>query len=149
MIDVEYAVEISRERREVAAFASNPDFLPEWRSNILRVEWLSPRPVAEGARLEIVATFRGAHIRFLYEVTAFVPRERLVLGTSQGPIPHEHALGWEIGASGTTRMTLRTRATPTGLQALLASSITKTFERQGQRDLENLKRLMESSAVTA
>lgn len=149
MIDVECAVEIARERREVAAFASNPDFLPEWRGSVIRVEWLSPRPVATGAKLEIIATFRGSHIRFLYEVAAFVPRERLVMRTEQGPVPHEHILTWVSTPEGATRMSLRTRATPTGLQALLSTSITKTFERQGQRDLECIKRLMEASAVTA
>jgi hypothetical protein len=149
MIDVECRVEIGRARHEVAAFASNPDFLPEWRAGVVRVEWRSPRPVAEGAKLDIVAIFRGSHIRFLYEVTAFVPRERLVIRTAQGPVPHEHSLEWESNGEGSTVMRLRTRAMPAGLQALLAPALTKTFEREGKRDLESLKRLMETATLTA
>ena len=149
MIDVECVVDIARARHEVAAFASNPDFLPEWRAGVVSVEWRSPRPVAEGAKLDIVATFRGSHIKFLYEVSSFIPRERLVIRTVQGPVPHEHALEWESTAEGSTRMRLRTRATPSGLQALLTPAMTKAFEREGKRDLENLKRLMEAPSLIA
>ena len=78
-----------------------------------------------------------------------MPRERLVIRTAQGPVPHEHTLEWEATLRGTTMMRLRTRATPIGLQALLTPAMTKSFEREGRRDLENLKRLMEAASLLA
>jgi Polyketide cyclase / dehydrase and lipid transport len=89
VVDVETEVEIARPRAEVAAFAADPDNATAWYENIDQVEWRSPRPLAVGTRLAFVARFLGRRLAYTYEVKEYVPGERFVMSTAEGPFPME------------------------------------------------------------
>ena len=80
---------IPRPRREVAAYATDPENTTSWYSNIKAVEWETPRPLAVGSRLAFIASFLGRRLSYTYEVRELVPDERLVMSTAQGPFPME------------------------------------------------------------
>ncbi len=75
-VDVETSVEIERPRAGVAAFASDPDNATKWYVNIKSVEWRTPRPVAIGSQVEIVAAFLGRRLANTYEVRELVAGAR-------------------------------------------------------------------------
>ena len=86
-VDVLTEIEIERPRAEVAGYAANPDNAPEWYENIEAVDWKTERALAAGARVAFVARFLGRRLAYTYEVETFVPGERLVMATNEGPFP--------------------------------------------------------------
>jgi uncharacterized protein YndB with AHSA1/START domain len=84
-VDVTTAIDIARPREVVAAYAADPDHAADWYANIERVTWQTERPLGIGTRLAFVARFLGRTLSYTYEVVDFVPTERLVMTTSQGP----------------------------------------------------------------
>src|SRR5215831_481952 len=89
-VDVRTEVEFARPRGEVATYASDPDNATSWYENIKTVEWKTPtRPLSAGARIAFTATFMGRQLAYIYEITDFIPGERLVMTTTDGPFPME------------------------------------------------------------
>lgn len=145
-IDVLTEIEIDRPRSEVAAYAADPDNAPAWYDNIKRIEWESPKSVAVGARMAFVAQFLGRRLAYTYEIRELVPGERLVMGTAAGPFPMETTYTWEDTTTGGTRMTLRNRGQPAGFSRVSAPLMASAMRRATRKDLQTLKRLLESVA---
>lgn len=143
-VDVLTEIDIARPREIVADYASNPDNVPAWYVNIKSIEWKTPPPVGVGSRVAFAAHFLGRRIAYIYEIVELVPRERLVMRTSEGPFPMETTYTWETVAGG-TRMTLRNRGTPAGFSKLVAPFMSAAVRRANRKDLAALKRLLERS----
>ena len=58
-VDVTMTADIRRPRREVAAFAMDPENVPAWYANIRVVEVLTEGPLSAGSRMRFVAAFLG------------------------------------------------------------------------------------------
>ncbi len=78
----------------VSGYAADPTNAPEWYVNIESVEWETPPPAAVGSRLTFVARFLGRSLTYTYELVEWVPGERLVMRTAQGPFPMETTYTW-------------------------------------------------------
>lgn len=142
-VDVLTEIEIDRPRREVAAYAGDPERAPQWYVNIESVEWKTPPPLRVGSRLAFVAHFLGRRLAYTYEITELVPEARLVMHTAEGPFPMETTYTWEAAGEQTTRMTLRNRGEPRGFSKLLAPMMAAAMRRANQKDLRRLKTLLE------
>jgi hypothetical protein len=143
-VDVLTEIEISKSRVEVADFASDPGNAPIWYENIESVEWKTPRPLAVGTRVAFVARFLGRRLAYTYEITAFVPGERLAMATTEGPFPMETSYTWADVPAGGTRMSLRNRGEPTGFSRVSAPIMAAAMRRANRNDLAHLKRILES-----
>lgn len=143
-VDVSTDIIIDRPRREVAAYASNPDNAPAWYVNIKSVEWETPRPAAVGSRIAFVAHFLGKRIACTYEVVEMVRDERFVMRTAQGPFPMETTYTSEATTTGGTRMMLRNRGIPSGFSRLVVPFMAGAIRRANRKDLAALKTLLES-----
>jgi uncharacterized protein YndB with AHSA1/START domain len=143
VVDVETEVEIARPRAEVAAFAADPDNATAWYENIDQVEWRSPRPLAVGTRLAFVARFLGRRLAYTYEVKEYVPGERFVMSTAEGPFPMETTYTWQDEPGGGTRMTLRNRGAPSGFSRIASPFMARAVKRANGRDLRRLKAILE------
>jgi uncharacterized membrane protein len=143
IVDVTTDIVIERPPAAVSAFAADPDTVPAWYANIRSVEWQTPRPLAVGTRLAFVAQFLGRRLAYVYEVVEFVPGERLVMRTADGPFPMETTYTWEA-VTGGTRMTLRNRGEPTGFAAVTAPVMSRAMRRANEGDLRRLKQLLEA-----
>ena len=146
MVDVTTDIVIERPRNDVASFSSDPDHAPSWYENIKSVVWETPRPAAVGSRIAFVAQFLGRRLTYVYEVREFVPAERFVMSTAEGPFPMETTYSWEDTVSGGTRMTLRNRGAPSGFSRLVAPLMSSAMRRANRKDLAALKRLLEQRA---
>ena len=146
-VDVAVEIVINRPRDEVAAFAADPDNVPAWYENIKSVEWKTPPPAALGSRIAFVAYFLGRRLAYTYEVVEFVPGERLVMRTTEGPFPMETTYSWQAAAAGSaTHMKLRNRGSPTGFSALASPLMSMLIRRATNKDLQRLKKLLEQRA---
>ena len=144
-VDVLTGVVIARPRQEVAAFAADPDHVPDWYRNITSVEWRTPHPLAVGSRIAFVAQFLGRRLAYTYEVVEWVPNERFVMRTADGPFPMETSYAWADAGPGATQMTLRNRGTPQGFSSWLAPFMGLAVRRANRKDLATLKRVLESA----
>jgi uncharacterized protein YndB with AHSA1/START domain len=142
-VDVTTAIDIERPRQMVADYATDPDHAPDWYANIDRVGWETERPLTIGTRLAFVARFLGRTLSYTYEVTDFVPEERLVMATSEGPFPMETTYLWTEVSAGRTHMTLRNRGMPSGFAGLTAPVMAAAMKRANRKDLAALKALLE------
>ncbi len=143
-IDVVTEIEIDRPRSEVAAFASDPDNATAWYRNIKSVEWKSAGPLTVGTRVAFVAHFLGRRIAYTYEIKEFVPDERLVMATSEGPFAMQTTYTWSDTRSGRTNMTLRNRGNPSGFSKLTAPIMSTAIRKANRADLARLKSILES-----
>jgi uncharacterized protein YndB with AHSA1/START domain len=143
-VDVVAEVLIAKPPAEVAAFAADPDNAPSWYVNIQSVEWKSERPLRAGSRVAFVAHFLGRRLVYTYEVAECTLPQRLVMRASEGPFPMETTYTWEPTVQGGTRMRLRNRGTPSGFSRLVAPFMAAAMRRANRKDLERLKRLLET-----
>ena len=146
-VDVLSETVIDRPPAEVAAFAGDPANAPRWYVRIQAVEWETSPPVEVGSRIAFVARFLGKTMAYTYEVAEFVPGERLVMRTAEGPFPMETTYTWEPAEGGGTHMTLRNRGTPSGFSRLVAPFMAGAMRRANRKDLAMLKRLLESPSA--
>jgi hypothetical protein len=144
-VDVVTEIVIDRPCVEVAAYAGDPSHAPDWYVNIESVVWQTPQPVAVGSRMDFVARFLGRRLAYTYEVVELVAGERLVMRTAQGPFPMETTYTWQPVGRDKTRMTLRNRGEPAGFAKVTRPVMAAAMRRANQKDLANLKRILEGS----
>jgi uncharacterized protein YndB with AHSA1/START domain len=142
-VDVVTETTIDRPLEEVASYAADPSNAPEWYANITSADWKTPPPLQLGSRIAFVARFMGRRLEYTYEVIDFVPNERLVMRTVQGPFPMETTYTWRAVADGETRMTLRNRGGPSGFSRLAAPVMAAATRRANEKDLQNLRSILE------
>jgi uncharacterized membrane protein len=142
-VDVVTEIIIERPSRQVAAYAADPSNAPLWYANIESVSWQTPPPIAVGSRIDFVARFLGRRLAYTYEIVDLVPGQRLVMRTAQGPFPMETTYTWQPLGETRTRMTLRNRGEPTGFSTVAAPVMAAAMRRANQKDLANVKRILE------
>jgi uncharacterized protein YndB with AHSA1/START domain len=146
-VDVVTETVIACSRAEVVAFAVDPERVPLWYKNIRSVEWQTEPPVRVGSRIAFVAHFLNRRLAYTYEVVEFVPDERFVMRTAQGPFPMETTYTWRTLDDGRTAMTLRNRGEPRGFSLLMAPFMALAIRRANRKDLALLKAILERRAT--
>ncbi len=144
-VDVQTSIVVKRSRDVVSAFASDPDNAPTWYVNIKSIEWETPPPAQVGSRMAFVAKFLGRRLAYTYEIRELNPGALLVMSTAEGPFPMETTYRWESVDENTTLMTLRNRGQPAGFSRLMAPFMSMAMRRANQKDLQLLKRLLETA----
>ena len=142
MVNVQTEILIRRPRAEVAEYASDPDNAPQWYVNIDRSQRLTPGPVAVGSRVAFIARFLGKELNYTYEFVEYVPGEKLVMRTAQGPFPMQTTYTWADDDGG-TRMTLGNSGSPTGFSRLAGLFMAPMIRRETRKDLQKLKSILE------
>jgi uncharacterized membrane protein len=144
-VDVLTDIVIFRPRQDVAAYAADPDHAPEWYVNIKSVRWKTPPPTRVGSQVTFVAHFLGRTLEYTYEVVEFVPGDRIVMRTAEGPFPMETSYVWTSTEANSTHMTLRNRGDPTGFSKLFAPFMATAMRRANRKDLRRLKEILEGN----
>lgn len=143
-VDVVTEIVIGRPAAVVAAYAADPANAPAWYDNITTATWETSPPLATGSRIAFTAQFLGRRLAYTYEITDFIPAERLVMRTAQGPFPMETTYTWHAIDDRSTRMTLRNRGEPAGFSRLSAPLMTIAIRRANRKDLASLRARLES-----
>ena len=143
-IDVLTEITIARPAEVVAAYAADPSNAPAWYENIKSVAWETQPPLRTGFRMAFTARFLGRQLAYTYEVTEFIPAERLVMRTARGPFPMETTYTWQVIDDRSSRMTLRNRGEPAGFPKVAAPLMTIAIRRANRKDLRNLRAILET-----
>jgi hypothetical protein len=143
-VNVLTEIVIGRAAGVVAAYAADPSNAPAWYQNITSVSWETSPPLQAGSRLAFSARFLGRPLSYTYEITDFVPGERLVMRTAQGPFPMETTYTWQPAGDGTTRMTLRNRGEPAGFPKLAAPLMAIAIQHANRKDLRKLRAILQT-----
>jgi uncharacterized membrane protein len=143
MVDVTTDTIINKPIGIVAGYASNPDNAPEWYVNIKSADWKTGRPLTVGSRVAFTAHFLGRKLEYTYEIVEFIPKQKLMMRTAEGPFPMETTYTWLAIDDKTTKMTLRNTGKPSGLSKLFAPFIAKAMKRANNKDLQNIKKIIE------
>jgi hypothetical protein len=144
MVDVSSDITIDRPLGVVATYTADPSNAPEWYANISSVVWESEPLVEVGSKVALVAQYLGRTLSYTYEIVEFVPRQRLVMRTAQGPFPMETTYLWSPRGEGATHMTLRNRGEPKGFSRTATPFISSATRRSNRKDLQLLKTILES-----
>jgi uncharacterized membrane protein len=144
-VDVLTDVIINRPAPAVSAYAADPSNAPAWYVNIESAQWKTPPPLRAGAQIAFAAHFLGRRLEYTYQIAEFVPGERLVMRTAQGPFPMETTYTWAPADGSATRMTLRNRGEPAGFAKILAPLVAGAMRRANGKDLARLKSILEAS----
>lgn len=148
-VDVSCETIIHVPRDVVAEYASEPANAPEWYANIGAVEARTPPPARVGSQYAFVARFLGRELRYTYEIREWVPGERFVMSTEQGPFPMETTYVWHDVPGGATRMSIRNRGEPSGFASVAAPVMRAAMRRAMAKDLRAISRILEQRGERA
>lgn len=142
MVNVHTDIHINRPRADVAGFAADPDNAPRWYVNIHSSQRLDGGPLGTGSKVAFTAKFLGRELNYTYEFVEYVPGEKLVMRTDQGPFPMQSTYTWTDDGGG-TRMTLGNSGSPSGFSRLAGLVMEPMMRRENRKDLERLKAILE------
>ena len=145
MVDVFTEIDIKRPIREVSEYAANPDKAPEWYVNIDSAEWKTSKPLTLGSKIAFKAKFLGKDLAYVYEIVEFIPEQKMVMKTANGPFPMETTYTWQALGANLTRMTLRNRGVPTGFSKIFSPFMATMMKKANMKDLKKIKGILESS----
>ena len=143
-VDVLSEIVIDRPCEQVATYSVDPSNAPDWYLNIDTIDWLTDPLVRVGSRMAFVARFLGRRLAYTYEIVEYVPGQRLVMRTAQGPFPMETTYTWRSDGPDRTRMTLRNRGEPAGFSRLAGPFVALAMRRANRNDLAALKAHLEA-----
>ncbi|MDP1420922.1 SRPBCC family protein [Peribacillus simplex] len=148
MVNVLTDIKIKCTRNRVAEYAANPDNAPEWYVNIDSAEWQTQKPLSIGSRIAFKAQFLGRQLAYIYEIVEFIPEQKLVMRTANGPFPMETTYTWETIDNNLTRMTLQNKGIPSGFSKLLTPLMSLLMKRANKKDLKKIKDILEKRSLS-
>lgn len=144
MVDVFTEININRPIKEVSEYAANPDNAPKWYVNIDSAEWKTQKPLALGSQIAFNAKFLGKDLAYVYEIVEYIPEQKMVMKTANGPFPMETTYTWQALNEDLTRMTLRNRGIPSGFSKIFSPFMATMMKKANMKDLKSIKEILES-----
>ena len=142
-VDVQVERTIAGAVEDVAAYAAEPTNAPAWYRRIESATWRTDPPMTVGSRVAFEATFLRRRLSYTYEITDYVPGERLAMATAEGPFPMTTEYTWSPAGAGRTRMTMRNHGEPAGFSKVAAPFMAAAMRRAMTQDLRRLASLFE------
>jgi uncharacterized membrane protein len=144
MVDIKTEMIIHCPIEKVSSYASNPDHAPEWYVNIDSAEWLTDKTLSLDSQIAFKATFLGRELAYVYKIEEYIPGEKLVMKTANGPFPMKTTYTWEKLEQNRTKMTLRNQGEPSGFSKILTPFMSTLMKKANQKDLKKIKEILEN-----
>ena len=138
---------IRRSVEDVFGVLSDPENAPKWSHNAFEETLTSPRPVRVGSTRRAVVRTLGGHREENHAVcTVFEPNRRIAWRSTSARVPFEVTVDFTPFDGGTRIDSIWTWE-PKGLLRPVAPLLDPMIRRAIQRDVDNLRVLMESGAL--
>lgn len=136
-------VTIARAVEDVFAVLSVVENAPKWSSNTIEETLLTPGPLRKGSRRRaVIKGFAGRRMQNEAEMVEFEPNRRMVVRVLDAPVPIEIVIEF-TAVEGGTRLDWTGILSPRGMLAPTATLLAGFYRMAFERDLRNLKALME------
>ncbi len=142
-VEVKTEIVIAAPKDKVSEYAANPDNAPIWYENISKSEWKSEKPLEVGSRISFTAHFLGKKLEYTYKIYEYIPGEKLVMGTSGGPMEMNTTYLWKTVEGNKTRMTLINKGTTSGFAAIFSPIMEMAMRKAMNKNLRDLKKILE------
>ena len=146
MVKVQTKILINRPVEVVASYAANPDHAPEWYINIKSAVWKTKPPLEVGSEVAFEAHFLGRKLSYTYRISEYIPHEKLVMRTAEGPFPMETTYEWRAIDQQSTEMNLKNQGSPRGFSKIMAPIMKLAMWRANEKDLNLLKKILEDQS---
>ena len=144
-VNVQAEVVINRSRSDVASYAMDPGNDPIWISGISEAKALTEPPMSQGTRVERVARFLGKRIEYVLEVVEYDPESLIVMKSVKGPFPMKVSYRFQETPDGTLAR-IHVQGEASGFYSKITGPVmSRAVKRNITKDLERLKRLLESN----
>ena len=132
------------------AFAYLADFsnTSEWDPTVSRAQMLTPGPIGEGTRFEVVLPIGRRALRFEYAITRYEPHRRVILEATTNHLRSVDTIELEPTADG-CRVRYDADLRPLGLAYLFDLPIHLAFQVSGARSARGLARALASRESSA
>jgi Polyketide cyclase / dehydrase and lipid transport len=146
VVDVVVEQRIGRSRQEVAGFAMDPRNDARWILALDDVRVLTDGPVDVGTRVQRIAKFLGRTIEYVNEIDEYDPPNRLSMHSVKAPFPMTVVYEFDESGANETLARIRAGGDAKGFYNLAAPLLERMVKRGIERDLKELKRLLEADA---
>jgi uncharacterized membrane protein len=147
MVNVFTEIIINSPHEKVAKYAANPDHAPDWYVNIKSAEWQTEKTLQTGSKIAFIAEFLGRRLEYVYEIAVYIPGQKLVMKTADGPFPMETIYAWESINENQTRMTLRNKGVPSGFSKIFVPFMSLMMKKANKKDLIKIKEILEKQKL--
>jgi uncharacterized membrane protein len=147
MVNVFTEIIINSPHEKVAKYAANPDHAPDWYVNIKSAEWQTEKTLQTGSKIAFIAEFLGRRLEYVYEIAVYIPGQKLVMKTADGPFPMETIYTWESINENQTRMTLRNKGVPSGFSKIFVPFMSLMMKKANKKDLIKIKEILEKQKL--
>jgi uncharacterized membrane protein len=145
-LDVQVETVVARPRAEVAAYLFDWRNDTEWIGGISEARRVGDGAFGVGAHVARVARFLGMRIEYVNEVVELEPESRLAMRSVKGPFPMRVTYELDDAGAAGTRVRLRNEGGPSRAYGLVWPLLSRAVRRATQRDLDRLKRIIESQS---
>jgi uncharacterized protein YndB with AHSA1/START domain len=140
-------VTIARPVEDVFAVLSDVENVASWSTNTIEETLLTPGPLRKGSRRRaIVKGFAGRTMQNEAEMIEFEPNRRMVVAVLDAPVPAQVVIEF-TPVDGGTRLDWTGIFSPRGVLAPTAPLIARFYRMVFQKDLRNLKALMDQGQL--
>jgi uncharacterized membrane protein len=147
MVNVVTEIIINSPQEKVAQYAANPDHAPDWYVNIKSAEWQTEKTLQTGSKIAFIAEFLGRKLEYVYEIADYIPGQKLVMKTADGPFPMETTYTWESINGNQTQMTLRNKGVPSGFSKIFVPFMSLMMKKANKKDLIKIKEILEKQKL--
>jgi hypothetical protein len=140
-------VTIARRTADVFAVLSDVRNVPIWSSNTIEEKLLTPGPLRKGSRRRaIIKGFAGRTMQNDAEMVEFEQDRLMVVDVLDAPMPARIVISF-AAVDGGTRLDWTATLALRGMLAPAAPLLLRLYRLMFEKDLRNLKALMESRAL--
>ena len=148
MITVEVSEIINRPIEEVFAFVADNRNDVRWQDGLIEVKLTPDGPVGVGTQVHTVRKFMGRRIESTGVITELIPDRKSAFKTLDGPGQVEGYTTFDP-VEGGTRITAHMEMKSAGFMAVAEPLVSSGLRRSLQKNLGDLKDLLESGVLAA
>jgi Polyketide cyclase / dehydrase and lipid transport len=147
MLQFNFSIEIERSAKDIFDLLGNPENDVKWQEAVLDVRKVSPGPVRTGSRFQYTLRILGRRMDLEVEISERQPHSSYALQCVSGPLTFETRVQLTQVRRNATLLATVVEGHPTGVVRIAAVALSRHRRAEIDRDLQRLKRLMESGEL--